>query len=205
MMRYRTVVADPPWDHSDGTGVKIDIGYVKTGRMEGPPVTTAPPYPVMSLDAIRALPVRELTASDSHLYLWVTNRYIRDVWSVAEGWGFKGVCILTWCKRSPGFLGGGAYPSNTEFCLFARRGSLKAKSRASGRWFLWPRRVGPPVKEGQHRNTMHSAKPDAFIDMVEQVSPGPYVELFSRRHRLGWDVWGNESANTSHLAIKATE
>lgn len=52
------------------------------------------------------------------------------------------------------------------------------------RWFEWPR-------------GKHSAKPEAFIDMVEQVSPPPYVELFSRRHRLGWDVHGNESANTA--------
>jgi N6-adenosine-specific RNA methylase IME4 len=29
--------------------------------------------------------------------------------------------------------------------------------------------------------------------MVEQVSPGPYLEMFSRRARLGWDTWGDES------------
>lgn len=45
----------------------------------------------------------------------------------------------------------------------------------------------------------HSAKPEGAMDLIEQASPGPYVELFSRRHRLGWDVWGNESANTVEL------
>jgi N6-adenosine-specific RNA methylase IME4 len=40
---------------------------------------------------------------------------------------------------------------------------------------------------------MHSAKPEAFLDVVEQVSPGPYLELFSRRARLGWDTWGDEA------------
>lgn len=196
--KYRTIVADPPWDHADGTGAKIDIGYRKTRRpLDGPAITTRPPYPVMSVDAIKAVAVLDLAERDAHLYLWTTNRYLRDVWSVAEAWGFRGVCILTWCKKAPGFLGGGAFPSNTEFCLFARRGNLPALSRAEGRWFQWPRRVGPPVREGEKRNTMHSAKPEHFIDLVEQVSPGPYVELWSRRHRLGWDVWGNESANTA--------
>lgn len=44
-------------------------------------------------------------------------------------------------------------------------------------WWQWPRGV-------------HSAKPPAFLDMVERVSPGPYVELFARAPRLGWDSWG---------------
>jgi N6-adenosine-specific RNA methylase IME4 len=192
--RYRTIVADPPWDHSDGTGVKLDIGYRRTRRpLEGPAIGTAPPYPSMSIEEIGALPVENLAEKDAHLYLWTTNRYLRIVYDVAECWGFTPVCILTWCKRSPGFLGGGAFPSNTEFCLFARRGSLPAKSRAEGRWFILPRRVGPPVREGQKRTSMHSAKPEAFLDMVEAVSPGPYLEMFARRQRLGWDTWGNES------------
>jgi N6-adenosine-specific RNA methylase IME4 len=37
----------------------------------------------------------------------------------------------------------------------------------------------------------HSIKPPAFLDVVEQVSPGPYVELFARQPRLGWDAWGH--------------
>jgi N6-adenosine-specific RNA methylase IME4 len=28
--------------------------------------------------------------------------------------------------------------------------------------------------------------------MVEAVSPGPRLELFARRARPGWTVWGNE-------------
>ena len=36
----------------------------------------------------------------------------------------------------------------------------------------------------------HSEKPAAFGDLVESVAPGPYLELFSRTPRLGWDAWG---------------
>ena len=49
------------------------------------------------------------------------------------------------------------------------------------------------MREGEKRNTTHSSKPEAFLDLVEQVSPGPYLELFARRQRLGWDTWGNEA------------
>lgn len=49
--------------------------------------------------------------------------------------------------------------------------------RVDRNWWEWPR--GP-----------HSVKPPAFLDIVEQVSPGPYVELFARSPRLGWDSWG---------------
>jgi N6-adenosine-specific RNA methylase IME4 len=202
-MKYRTIVADPPWDHADGTGVKLDIGYGAKRRPlppgEKPHVTTLP-YDVMSLSDIRALPVADLAASDAHLYLWTTNRYLRHVWDIAEGWGFRGVCVLTWCKEPRGFLGGGAFPSNTEFCLFARRGELATVGRAVGRWFRWPRRFGPPVREGEKRKTMHSAKPEAFLDVVESVSPSPYLELFARRQRLGWDTWGNEALE--HVDLK---
>ena len=62
--------------------------------------------------------------------------------------------------------------------------------RQASSWYVWPR--GP-----------HSQKPDHFYDLVEQVSPGPYVEIFARRHRLLWDVWGNESANTATLEVPA--
>ena len=194
VVKYRTIVADPPWDHSDGTGVKLKIGFGRTQReLGGPAITTGLPYGTMTLAEIAALPVSDLAERDSHLYLWTTNRYLRQVWEVAESWGFVGVCILTWCKERRGFLGGGDFPSDTEFCLFARRGHLAAISRAPGRWYRWPRKFGPPVREGEKRNTTHSSKPEAFLDLVEQVSPGPYLELFARRQRLGWDTWGNEA------------
>jgi N6-adenosine-specific RNA methylase IME4 len=58
--------------------------------------------------------------------------------------------------------------------------------RAPSSWFNWPR-------------TGHSAKPEAFLDMVEQVSPGPYVEMFARRARFGWDYWGDQSLGTAEM------
>jgi N6-adenosine-specific RNA methylase IME4 len=199
--RYRTIVADPPWDHSDGTGYVVTVGDKTTRRQrDDGGYSTAPPYASMTLDAIKALPVSSLAAGDAHLYLWTTNRYLRDVWDVADAWGFRGVCIIVWCKAWMGALGGGAWQSNVEFCLFARKGNLPTAGKARGRWYQWPRQFGPAVKEGQRRGGGHSAKPEAFLDHVEQVSPGPYVELFARRARFGWDYWGDQSLGTAEMA-----
>lgn len=176
--RYRCVVVDPPWDHSDGTGINVH---------GGDRAVTHTPYPVMTVDAIAALPVREWSTPDtrperlgSHLYLWATTRYVVAAHQIAERWGFTPSALLVWCKSSRGFSVGGTFQSNVEFCLFARRGNPQARTRIPTRWFQWPRGA-------------HSAKPEAFYDMVEQVSPGPHLDVFSRRARLGWTTWGNES------------
>lgn len=138
------------------------------------------PYATMSVADICALPVRDLAENDAHLYLWTTSTHLRHAFGVAEAWGFSYSTLLVWCKRPRGFAGFPTFSVRTEYVLFCRRGSLKPKQRIDRNWWEWPR--GP-----------HSAKPEHFIDLVEQVSPGPYLELFSRRHRLGWDVLGNET------------
>jgi N6-adenosine-specific RNA methylase IME4 len=203
--RYRTIVADPPWDHSDGTGYTLGnkqrLTASKKPRSSGAdPRSTGLPYGTMDLEAVKALPVADWAEDDAHLYLWTTNRYLRDVWDVAEAWGFKGVCVIVWCKSWLGGLGGGAWQSNVEFCLFARRGNLPTLGKVRGRWYEWPRRVGPPVGPGEKRGFMHSAKPEAFLDHVEQVSPGPYLEMFARRARMGWEYWGDQSLSTAEVA-----
>lgn len=176
---YATVVADPPW-HYDRTGVTFkdaDSGeFTNTGL----------PYQSMSLDEIASLPVDTLAMPAAHLYLWVTNRYLWDAPVIARAWGFRPSKIITWCKPPAGICLGDSWGSASEFVLFAHRGGLRPLSRVPRDWFEWPR--GP-----------HSAKPEAFLDLVEQISPGPYVEMFARRARFGWDYWGDESLGTAVL------
>jgi N6-adenosine-specific RNA methylase IME4 len=167
---YRTAVIDPPWNHADGTGK--GYGLHNPRRLEVTPL----PYSTLEVTEIAALPVAELMAPDAHLYLWTTNRYLRDAYDVVDGWGFRVAKPLVWVKAPKGFFGP-PYTSSAEFCLFARRGSLAARARVDRQWWLWPRRG-------------HSTKPAAFLDVVERVSPPPYVELFARAPRLGWDHWG---------------
>lgn len=178
MTRYRTIVADPPWDHSDGTGATL-----VNGVWEGRTV----PYSCMSLEDIAALSVGEMAERDAHLYLWTTNRYLRDAYYIAEAWGFAPSKPLVWVKDPIGFMGR-PFTSSVEFVLFCRKGALRHTGSAGRQWWPWPR--------GEH-----SAKPEAFLDMVESVSPGPYLELFARRQRLGWDTWGNEALN--HVEVSA--
>lgn len=179
-MKYRTIVADPPWRYKSSLPV-----FAGRGDRQA---RSSVPYSTMSIQEICDLPVRDLAERDAHLYLWTTSTHLEHAWTVARAWGFEPSTVLVWCKKPRGFAGFPTFNTCTEFALFCRRGSLPSKERIPRNWWEWNRRE-------------HSAKPEAFIDMVEQVSPGPYVELFARRHRLGWDVWGNESANTVELAV----
>jgi N6-adenosine-specific RNA methylase IME4 len=179
--RYRTIVADPPWHYGRFGVGRIPQGTEHDGR------ATPMPYPMMSVPEIAALPVESLAEADAHLYLWTTQRYLPEAFSVVEAWGFRYSATLVWVKTPMPTMIGGTFRPSTEFILFARRGSLAPLRREITQWWNWPRQRG------------HSVKPDAMLDMVESVSPGPYVELFARRARFGWDYAGNESLGTVDL------
>ena len=169
---FKTIVADPPWpaDRRKGT--------LYAGATDTPPMkTVALDYPIMSVDQIASMPVRSVAADGCHLYLWTTQRFLRDAYTVLDAWGFKQGAILVWSKPPKGVCG--TWVCSAEFCIFARRGTLSALRRNIGTVFKWPR-------------GRHSKKPDEFQDMIETVSPGPYLELFARRKRDNWTVWGNE-------------
>jgi N6-adenosine-specific RNA methylase IME4 len=181
---YKTLVADPPWP---GIGTRIGIG----GRRRR---VTLLPYSLMDLEAIADLPVRQLADDDAHLFLWCTRRGFREGWAawVARAWGFEPIGEIIWGLRNPGM--GTVLGNDHEPVLVARRGDIKfnGDTRMGGVHF-W--------RQLYDIGKVHSAKPEGFLDFVEQISPGPYVELFARRHRMGWDVWGDQSANTAVLAV----
>lgn len=143
-------------------------------------------YPVMAIADIAALPVDQLANRDAHLYLWVTNNYLRCALAIMEGWGFRYITTITWLKV--GFGLGQYFRGNTEHCLFGVRGSTTFQRDA-----LTGKR-GQGVTGFIHpRTKRHSEKPGVMRSMIERVSPGPYIELFARRPAEGWDAWGNES------------
>ena len=176
-MKYRTIVADPPWEISK----KIAAG----GRRAR---DTEVPYDMLSIDEIKSLPVDGFCEDNAHLYLWSTRQVFRDgvAADVARAWGFEPCGEIVWGLRNPG-MGAGPFVNDHEPVLVARRGSLPfAGEWATGGVWFWRQ---PYMNGGK----VHSAKPDGFLDHVERLSPGPYLELFARRQRLGWDTWGNES------------
>lgn len=146
------------------------------------------PYATMPVDDISRLRVDRLVHPDGcHLYLWTTNGFIDDAFDIVRAWGFRYSTLLVWAKTPMGGGLGGAYGISTEFCVYARRGRLPATSRVRGTWFNWKR---PYDDRGK---PMHSAKPPEFFRMVEDVSPGPRLEMFARRERAGWDLWGDQA------------
>lgn len=185
-MNYSTIVADPPWKVTAGRamGAYTMVDGKQIWTKAETVKSRALAYPTMTVDEIKALQVP--AADDAHLYLWTINRYVDEAFDIARSWGFKYSTLLTWAKNPKGAGLGGAYGISTEFCLFCRRGSLQEKQHIGTTWFNWKR---PYDERGKPK---HSAKPPEFIAMVEQVSPGPYLELFARENRPGWDAWGNE-------------
>lgn len=171
MTAYRTIVADPPWHVGAGPG------WASNGR------SRKLAYPTMTIAEIAALPIKDFAAKGAHLYIWTINAYIRETYEIALAWGFNPSTLLTWCKPPNGIGLGGTYSLTSEFVLFARRGTCPAKQRVDTTWWQWPR-------------GRHSAKPEAFLDMVEAVSPPPRLEVFARRARFGWDYAGDGSLGT---------
>lgn len=141
----------------------------------------------MTNQEIAAIDVASLAADDAHLYMWVTNPRLfaephdngTGPLEILQAWGFNYKTMLTWLK--PGLGLGYYFRGCTEHVLFGVRGAapIPGPLRVAN-WFDGPR-------------SQHSRKPEGFLDLVESVSPGPYLEMFSRRARLGWATWGNEA------------
>jgi N6-adenosine-specific RNA methylase IME4 len=182
-MRYATILVDPPWPQRGAGAPWIGRGDARGGTGASGPM----PYRPMTVPDIARLPVGDLAARDAHLYLWTTNGFLPAAFSVLGSWGFHYSTTLVWAKAPMGGGLGGCYGISTEFLLFARRGSLPAKQRVGRTWFTWKRAYD------QRGKPRHSAKPGDAHALIEQVSPGPYVELFARDARPGWDHWGDQS------------
>jgi len=161
--RFATIVADPPWAYRDALPQK-------QGAISN--------YSCLTVPEICELAIPYVAADDAHLYLWVTTGMIQEGYEVVRAWGFIFKSFLTWHKT--GRMGLGRWFRNdTEHVIFAVRGDLKLKRKDARNIFRAPARS-------------HSEKPEEFIALVETCSPGPYLELFSRKIRPGWETWGNE-------------
>jgi len=175
---YSTVLADPPWRFAHRTG-KLGPEHQRLFR-----------YPTMSLQKIKDLPVKAIVNNTAHLYLWVPNALINEGMQVLKCWGFTYKTNIIWYKvgknGGPDRRGCGFYFRNvTEIILFGVRGK-NART-------LQPGRSQENIIISHKRG--HSHKPDEQYPLIEACSPGPFIELFARRPRAGWAVWGNEVTN----------
>lgn len=183
MSKYGTIFADPPWIERGG-------GKSKRGADRH--------YPLMPTKSIMTLPVQDFTADNSHLWLWVTNNFLIDGLKVMEAWGFRYITMLTWGKvkeTESGLLiqqGLGQYMrGSTEHVLFGAKGRVPYKVIGGKRQQCSTLLLAPRTK--------HSVKPQEAYDHAMRISPGPYLEMFARNQRPGWDAWGNEVSNDIEL------
>ena len=170
--KYGVIYADPPWHFK----VRSDKGKGRSPENH---------YPLMSLDDICKMNVRDISLPDSVLLLWVCDPMLDQAFKVIEAWGFQFKTVgFTWAKTNKntlGFFTGLGYwtRGNPEMCLLATRGRPKRKSRSVNQLIISERQ-------------RHSQKPLIHKD-IEDLVDGPYIELFARRKpKDGWDYWGNE-------------
>ena len=163
--KFRCLVVDPPWPMQ------------KIEREVRPNQAAVLDYPTMSLDEIRDFPIPDVAADDCHLYLWTTHKYLPNAWRIAEAWGFRYQCQMTWIKNVG--MTPFSWMYSTEHALFCTKGNLKLE------------RMGMRL-DFTAKVRGHSAKPEEFYELVRQASPGPRLDVFSRREIEGFQGYGNE-------------
>lgn len=173
-MKFKTLYVDPPWQQPMMPILK-----------RRPHTAKALPYKTMSLAEIQALNVGQLADVGCHLWLWTTNKFLHPAFHIIEAWGFKYMMTITWVKKS----GCGIYfASTTQHLLFAYyKKCYFNRARYRPTHFITP----PPRR--------HSQKPDEAYELIEAISEPPRLELFARKQRQGWSVWGNEVESSFQL------
>ena len=176
--KYRTILADPPWQFQNRTG-KMAPEHKRLAR-----------YSTMTLAEIKSIPVNEVTDLKAHLYLWVPNALLPEGLEVMNAWGFEYKTNIIWEKvrkdGEPDGRGVGFYFRNvTEVLLFGIKG---AQNRT-----LAPARSQVNIVRSMKRE--HSRKPDEIISIIETCSEGPFLEMFARGVREDWTLWGNQSTD----------
>lgn len=171
--KYSVIYADPPWSFDVWSGAGKDRAAENH-------------YPTMSQADIEALPVGDLAADDCALFLWAVMPQLPEALRVIEAWGFEfKTCAFVWVKTTqdgerPATGMGNWTRANAEICLLATKGN--------------PARLNADVHQVIMTPRMeHSRKPDDAAERIQRLVPGPYLEMFARRPREGWDVWGNQS------------
>lgn len=182
---YGCVVADPPWPINWTTPRTRVNGRGERHVNQ----TTRLTYKTMTVDAIAALGVPAAVLPDAWLFLWSTDRFVIDgsASRVAKAWGFDVRRFLVWAKSGMSL---GTFPRpQHELCLVCTRGKPQHLRRNVGSVMS-----GKLVyeKRGRSHARKHSAKPDCFFSMVRESVPGPFLEMFARVARPGWDGWGDE-------------
>ena len=185
MKKYKTILIDPPWE----------MEFIKR---EVRPNQVAMPYPMMTLDEIKALPVYDLADEECNLFLWTTQTYLPDAFDVLKAWRFNYHVAITWDKENG--LTQFGFHRRTEFLLYAYKGKLTFEK--NGRAMPTLIQDLPELFEGS--SPVHSRKPISTYRILEAKTASPRLEMFARARRSGWDSWGNEIVSDVNIETVAS-
>lgn len=190
---YGVILADPPWAFQTWWSGRSNKLPSPKKKFSYPSRASKPAYEVMREEELNALPVADLAAEDCVLFLWTCWPILPWSLRTIEAWGFEyKTCGFCWVKAhakqidmfrddiEPHMTLGYWTRANSEVCLLATRGDPKRNSTDVRQAIIEPRRE-------------HSRKPDQIHERIERLVSGPYLELFARQSRPGWDTWGNET------------
>ena len=178
--QYGVILADPPWSY--------DVSHRRGAASSH--------YSCMAYDDLIALPIQDLSADNCVLLMWATfPKLFEAAQPLISAWGFDYVTGFPWIKVNdikrglfdnrihinPQWGTGYWIRGASELVLIAKRGKPRMPKQPP---------IGLLVERG-----IHSKKPDSLHEYAEMLD-GPYLELFARRPRPGWDVWGNEVDST---------
>jgi N6-adenosine-specific RNA methylase IME4 len=190
---YGAILADPPWEFNC---------WADSDKAHG---TAKSHYSTMTTRQISRLPIEELAAKDCCLFIWICWPNLIESLGLMESWGFTyKTCAFSWIKGDASqveffhdeikpYMGLGYWTrANSEVCLLGTRGKPKRLAADVRQAIITPRRE-------------HSRKPDGIHERIERLVAGPYLELFARQRRPGWDVWGNETEKFRAIKAEAAE
>ena len=186
MGKYPVILIDPPWT--------FRVWNKETGNKRSPESH----YPTLTLETLKALPIQNLMTDDCAVFMWSTWPTLPDALSLAHAWGliYK-TCAFNWLKRTvtgkAWHVGMGYWTrANSEPCLLFTRGSPKRINKGVQQLIYTDEtqlELFPPLVA---RIGNHSAKPEIVYHRIEKLMNGPYLEIFARNRRSGWDSIGNE-------------
>lgn len=186
--KYGVIYCDPPWEYNNA----------------GTRGAAANQYQTMSYEDLAQMPIKSLAADDSVLLMWGTWPKLNEAClPLMKAWGFDYVTGFPWVKITS--IARNLFTSEIEIKVPYGVGFW---ARGTTELVLIGRRGNPtPPPNGfiglLSENLFHSRKPDDLYEYAEAIQ-GPYLELFARRERQGWDVFGNQVANSIDLSTPTT-
>jgi len=179
MIKYATIVVDPPWP--------VNHGAAKLESLRGSKLHDLP-YKTMTRDGLLSFPMGDFAAERALLFLWSTSGRLEDggtvlelAFELVEKWTFRYRAMLYWDKQGDGIPKPWTpYRTTVEPVLFCTRGMSQVPP------------YGRYTDIFRAQQTSHSRKPARFYQMIREWTPEPRIDLFAREAHEGFAGWGQE-------------